>query len=304
MILKHIFISNRVFTGLWISNRLPASNSSMGSDSPTGFRDELITYLSAYNISDLQSWISAMRFIDFSSVNVFLVTSVPGMHPAESHGLSRASFLLSQHSVPIPNDVDIVAQCSTMGNLNHWLHNDFIPSFQCHSQHNGRGPAPNFKLIYPSLKNVRNSYDGMMGGGCLIYSNKIHQNQLWLKNYLYQWRAEQRYRTRAMPHSKTYARFADGKLFWYILTSANLSKSAWGSFYARNRDRIRISNYEVGVVFFPRFVTNTDYFSLNSSDRSTPVFPLPHDLPLKKYDRGDVPYVPELMLQSFAQRFY
>lgn len=286
-----------IFVGLWISNKLPRSTLNPCPNSSAEFRKELITYLSAYKINDLQSWISRIRSTDFSSVNVFLVTSVPGIHSGASHGLSKVRFLLSQYSAQIPIEADILAQCSTMGNLNNWLHNDFIPSFQCHSQQSGQDHAPNFKLIFPSLGNVLHSYDGIMGAGCLIYSNELHEKQLWLTKHLYQWQAEQRYRTRAMPHTKTYARFHDGKLFWYILTSANLSKSAWGSYHAKNPKIIRVNNYEVGVVFLPRFVTNTEYFSMDSSDASCPVFPLLHDLPLTKYDRGDVPYVNEFMMQ-------
>lgn len=69
---------------------------------------------------------------------------------------------------------------------------------------------------------------------------------------LSKWRCNVRHRTRAVPHIKTYCRFSPCKKFlsWFLLTSANLSKAAWG---VENKARtdLRILSYEAGVLFIP-----------------------------------------------------
>lgn len=262
-------------------------------DSHTNFRKDLLSYLSEYKLCDLEPWLSRIRATDFSSINVFLITSVPGMHRGTSYGLARVKSLLLNHTPNIYGDCPIIAQCSTMGKMEHWLREDFIKSFQCHSRQSGNEPPPDFKLIYPTLDNVLNSHDGIMGAGCLLYGQAMHEMQPWLTTHMYQWRAEKRFRTKSMPHAKTYARMSGNTLYWFILTSANLSKSAWGSFHRNRKKGYRMNNYEAGVMFLPKFVTNTEYFSMCPFDKTTPVFPWFYDLPLMKYDEGDVPYVAE-----------
>lgn len=59
-----------------------------------------------------------------------------------------------------------------------------------------------------------------------------------------------------MPHIKTYCRWSDKGLHWFLLTSANLSKAAWGAFNkGSNLDvPLRIMSYEAGVMFLPKFI--------------------------------------------------
>jgi len=60
-----------------------------------------------------------------------------------------------------------------------------------------------------------------------------------------------------MPHIKTYARLSPhaDQLGWFILTSANLSKAAWGKLN-KNQDRLTIMSWEAGILFIPQlFVT-------------------------------------------------
>jgi len=113
-------------------------------------------------------------------------------------------------------------------------------------------------MIYPSYSNVSGSHDGMLGGGCLPYGKNTNDKQPWLKEHLQQWKSSDRYRSRAMPHIKSYTRYnlEDQSVYWFVLTSANLSKAAWGSFNKNSNIQpcLRIANYEVGVLFLPRFV--------------------------------------------------
>lgn len=237
---------------------------------------------------------------------MFLVTSIPGVYQDSNngypHGHPRVGHLLSKHSAPIPEDSVIVAQTSSLGIYGKspglWIGKEFIGSFRHDSQTSGwrdRRKRPNVCVIYPSHKNVENSYDGLTGGGYLGYQKKFHQTQKWLGKYLYQWRADCRHRSQAVPHIKTYCRWSEKKLFWFMLTSANLSKAAWGSM---GKGRFYNRNYEAGVIFFPKFVTNTTYFSMDDTDKSTPVFPAVYDIPLTKYDKEDIPFFMDVLFDD------
>lgn len=294
--------------GLWISDRLPMlpdGTDTGAGESTTEFRNELLKYLASYKLADLQPWLVRIRKTDFSSVKVFLITSIPGAYHETMngypHGHSRVAWLLSKFSAPIEDNSPIVAQSSSIGsfgpNISGWLSTDFINSFRRDNRPVGLRTIPNFRLIYPSFNNVTNSHDGLLGGGCLPYSGDIHHKQQWLQEYLYQWRSDCRSRSRAMPHIKTYCRWMDKKLYWFILTSANLSRAAWGSINktAKVSPPIRINNYEAGVMFIPKFITKTEYFSMDESDKTTPIFPQLYDMPLKKYAIDDTPFLSDLL---------
>lgn len=47
------------------------------------------------------------------------------------------------------------------------------------------GNANNVKVIYPSIENVKQSHDGMLGGACLPYQSQTHQKQPWLRLLLW-----------------------------------------------------------------------------------------------------------------------
>ena len=60
-----------------------------------------------------------------------------------------------------------------------------------------------------------------------------------------------------MPHIKSFARYSSDykKLYWFLLTSANLSKAAWGKL-EKKETQIFIMSYEIGVLFLPSFVSS------------------------------------------------
>lgn len=193
------------------------------------------------------------------------MTSVPGGHretPGKGYlfGHGRVAHLLGQHSAPIDDSCPVVAQSSSIGslgpNIQTWINSDIVPSFRRDSAPIGIRRLPAFKMIYPSFGNVKSSHDDLLGGGCLPYSKQVNDKQPWLKSYLQQWKSSKRYRTNAMPHIKTYCRWSDRGLYWFLLTSANLSKAAMGAFNksAKLDAPLRINNYEAGVLFLPKFV--------------------------------------------------
>lgn len=71
-----------------------------------------------------------------------------------------------------------------------------------------------------------------------------------------QWKCDSRHRTRAVPHIKTYCRVSPdlSQLAWFHLTSANMSKAAWGCKTKAGANNIL--SYEAGVLFLPKFVVS------------------------------------------------
>ncbi|XP_043653403.1 probable tyrosyl-DNA phosphodiesterase isoform X2 [Drosophila teissieri] len=302
--------------GLWISPKLPAlpEDADTGAgESLTGFKQDLMLYLVEYKISQLQPWIARIRKSDFSAINVFFLGSVPGGHRESSvrghpWGHARLGSLLSKHATPIDDRIPVICQSSSIGslgaNVQAWIQQDFVNSLKKDSTPVGKlRQMPPFKMIYPSFGNVSGSHDGMLGGGCLPYGKNTNDKQPWLKDYLQQWKSSDRYRSRAMPHIKSYTRLnlEDQSVYWFVLTSANLSKAAWGCFNKNSNIQpcLRIANYEVGVLFLPRFVTGEDTFPLGNNRDGVPAFPLPYDVPLTPYAPDDKPF-----LMDYLQGLY
>ncbi|KAL9665794.1 hypothetical protein QQ045_000115 [Rhodiola kirilowii] len=72
----------------------------------------------------------------------------------------------------------------------------------------------------------------------------------------------------AMPHIKTFARYKGQELAWFLLTSANLSKAAWGALQ-KNNSQLMIRSYELGVLFLPSEIKRGDnVFSCTGFDTS------------------------------------
>lgn len=96
------------------------------------------------------------------------------------------------------------------------------------------------------------------------------------------------FRTRAMPHVKTYTALdANGVAQWLLVTSANLSHSAWGKF-EKGRTQFFCRSYELGVL-----VCLKDHPEMTADG-----LPLPYDLPLTKYGEADQPFVCDVVYKQ------
>ncbi|CAH0560746.1 unnamed protein product [Brassicogethes aeneus] len=303
---------NHYNQAFWMSPRcpkLPENSKETDGESPTGFKISLINYLKHYNFDILNKWISYIKDCDFSAVKVFLVTSVPGKHYANFNTgchLHRVGDLLSRHCVlpqkttpesEGPLSWGVFAQASSIGSMGKspadWLRGCILRSLASHS----KSPLPassnaTLNLVYPSVENVMRGYFGAESGGCLPYSKLTNEKQRWLQEYMHQWKADGLTRTKAMPHIKSYTRVSPcmSKLAYFLLTSANLSKSAWGGNIQRDKG-ISVRSYEVGVMFLPKFFDD-EYFEIKNTvnRKSKNVFPFMYDLPLTPYKSDDYPY--------------
>ncbi|XP_029806228.1 tyrosyl-DNA phosphodiesterase 1 isoform X1 [Suricata suricatta] len=292
--------------GIWLSPLYPRVVHGSG-ESRTHFKADLISYLMAYNAPSLKEWIDVIHEHDLSETNVYLIGSTPGRfqgNQKDNWGHFRLRKLLKEHAPSIPKGESwpIVGQFSSIGSLgadeSKWLCSEFKESLVTQGQESrtpGKSSAP-LHLIYPSVENVRTSLEGYPAGGSLPYSIQTAEKQNWLHSYFHKWSAETSGRSNAMPHIKTYMRLSPdfSHIAWFLVTSANLSKAAWGAL-EKNGAQLMIRSYELGVLFLPSafgldsFKVTPKFFSGSKEPASS--FPVPYDLPPELYGSKDRPWI-------------
>ncbi|NXT19047.1 TYDP1 phosphodiesterase, partial [Syrrhaptes paradoxus] len=298
--------------GMWLSPlypRLPRGTTGSAGESETNFKSDLISYLMAYNSPTLKEWIDLIQEHDLSETRVYLLGSTPGRYQGsdkEKWGHLRLRKLLKEHasSIPAQESWPVVGQFSSIGSMgadgSKWLCSEFQESLVAA----GSSVTTLLKcdvpvhLVYPTVTNVRQSLEGYPAGGSLPYSIQTAQKQLWLHSYFHKWSAEVSGRSRAIPHIKTYMRTSPDfqKIAWFLVTSANLSKAAWGAL-EKNGTQLMIRSYELGVLFLPSaFGLDKGYFCVSGkmhSERndSATYFPVPYDLPPEQYGSKDQPWI-------------
>ncbi|XP_045107074.1 tyrosyl-DNA phosphodiesterase 1-like isoform X2 [Portunus trituberculatus] len=271
--------------GYWVSPLFPKLESGSGGgggggegEAPTGFKADLIHYLQVYKLQQLHHWVEVVKSHDFSQCRAVLVGSVPGYHKGgemDRWGHRKVRAVLGRHlPPPTPQHHQghpyTVIQSSSIGSLGKderaWL------TSQLHRSLTGPSTTtttPKIFVVYPSLDDVKGSSEGWQGGSCLPYQSKVHDRQKWITRYLCVWRSEGRKRTRSIPHIKTYCRVSpDHKTAQYLLlTSANLSKAAWGE-EQKGATQLFIRSYELGVLLLPKFITGGRVFDLTPTGSS------------------------------------
>lgn len=295
--------------GMWVSPLYPrmAHGTPTSGESTTHFKADLISYLMAYNAPPLQEWVDVIHAHDLSETNVYLIGSTPGRfqgNQKDNWGHFRLRKVLKEHASSIPKAEawPVVGQFSSIGSMgadeSKWLCAEFketLVTLGKESRAPGRSPAP-LHLIYPSVENVRTSLEGYPAGGSLPYSIQTAEKQNWLHAYFHKWSAETSGRSNAMPHIKTYMRPSPdfSQIAWFLVTSANLSKAAWGAL-EKNGAQLMIRSYELGVLFLPSafgldsFRVKPKFFS--GSQEPAASFPVPYDLPPELYGSKDRPWI-------------
>ncbi|KAM9817609.1 tyrosyl-DNA phosphodiesterase 1 [Neosynchiropus ocellatus] len=291
--------------GMWMSPlfpRLPDGSSASDGESPTFFKRDLLEYLASYRAPELEEWIQRINEHDLSETRVYLVASTPGRYTGpdvERWGHLRLRKLLYQHTDPVPAEDQwpVLGQFSSIGSLGldktKWLAGEFQRTLTTLGKSSQR-PDPPVHLLYPAVEDVRTSLEGYPAGGSLPYSIQTAQKQLWLHAYFHRWQAHSTGRTHAMPHIKTYMRTSPdfGRLAWFLVTSANLSKAAWGAL-EKNNTQLMVRSYELGVLFLPS-AFNMDTFPVQKNPfpvSSSSGFPVPFDLPPTAYSSEDQPWI-------------
>lgn len=323
---------------VWRSPLLPLHESiTEVQDAPIGsgerFKSDLLRYLSAYE-GRLRPLINQLKMYDFSSIRAALIASTPNeKRPAPVSNTSWGWLGLNQILQTIPRrsspggKPQINIQVSSIATLPvKWLESfyDVLGTTKAPSTFPSSTPKPTIRVIFPTTDEVRRSLDGYSAGSSIHMKldSTSQQTQLaYMKPQLCHWATDNNTalpgrdteireagRHLAAPHIKTYLRFSDGAckfLDWAMVTSANLSKQAWGE-QTNKEGKTRISSYEIGVVVWPglfaeqgekvvmvpTFKKDMPEDAVENADKVVG-FRMPYDLPLVNYGQDDLPWCAE-----------
>jgi len=115
-----------------------------------------------------------------------------------------------------------------------------------------------FRLVWPTVRDVRMSLEGYESGLSLPYSDKNCQKYLQHHKFS-RWDGSHSGRTRAMPHIKSYTRLYreknhakdqdyNARMLWACLTSANATAAAWGR-SSKLSSPAYVLHFEMGLWF-------------------------------------------------------
>ncbi|KAK7418372.1 hypothetical protein QQX98_003992 [Neonectria punicea] len=183
---------------------------------------------------------------------------------------------------------------------------------------------PKFKVVYPTPDEIRRSLDGYASGASIhtnVQSSQQAKQLEYLRPIFYHWANDSPNgknladdatiqdggRQRAAPHIKTYIRYNNrNTIDWALLTSANLSKQAWGDAATANGE-VRIASWEIGVMVWPElldkdaitvgtFKTDEPQVTQEEQEAARPIIGLriPYNTPLQQYGSQEIPWVPSM----------
>ena len=231
--------------------------------------------------------VDTLRNFDYSGAGVKLIASVPGWHKNDAinhwgQGAMRAA--LSRETFPARfKGAPVVCQFSSLGSTTE----NWIKSMRATFCEGNMAPEPGtaanykternllgggeLKIVWPTLSEVGGSILSHWSGMSIPGNEKNVKNKN-VRDRFHRWRRTSLEggdlpnpmgRENAAPHIKTFLRYdansgdaAGTKLAWLLLTSHNLSKSAWGEFQqsAMGERQLAIKSFELGVLFLPSLI--------------------------------------------------
>ena len=304
------------------------------------FKFDFLSYLQSYG-QKLRGLIAKLRPYDFSEVKAALIASTPCRQSVSAKpeketlwGWQALKDVLKGFPVRsgFSHIVVQISSVATLGAEDSWLRKTLFDALSTNAI--SAAPASRFSIVFPTPEDIRRAIAGYACGGSIHMKldSPAQQKQLeYLRPMLCRWGADlqdmatarassgapmprirEAKRGRAAPHIKTYLRFSDAamtRLDWAIVTSANLSKQAWGE--KPNKDgEVRICSYELGVVVWPglwadghegpaemipTFQKDTippeDVSPGNEESKGVKVaLRMPYDLPLVRYSSTEEPW--------------
>lgn len=305
---------------VWCSPRLPllpvpdtSTTPNAAPGTPAAFKTTLLSYLSAYPASVYTPLAAALARYSFAGIRAHLVASVPtspSQSPVPFGWPSLPPVLRTIPPSPSPSPPATIAlqisSIATLGPTPSWLRETLFPAL-APSDHQ----RVKWKVIFPTPAEIRASLDGYVSGTSIHTKTQSTQQgkQLgYLRPLFCRWDRKggegggrDAGRGRAAPHVKTYIRYGqegpkgEVRVEWALLTSANLSKQAWGG--GRNKEgRVRVASYEMGVLVWPGLWGEgrvmEGVFGRDEADGEG-VVPLrmAYGWPLRGYGEGDEPWV-------------
>lgn len=161
------------------------------------FKADLLSYLMLYDSYRVTCKPLADHLVnfDFSSIRAAFIASVPGKHDfrdTSGPAWGWAGLQKCLRAVPVePGESEIVAQISsiaTLGAKDDWLQRTLFDSLATSLTPNVK--RPNFKVVFPTADEIRNSLDGYASGKSIHTKiNSVqHIRQLhYLQPMLHHW---------------------------------------------------------------------------------------------------------------------
>ncbi|KAG0545190.1 hypothetical protein BDA96_02G340400 [Sorghum bicolor] len=266
--------------GLWMQDFPWKDTNDMNNKVP--FENDLVDYLSALKwpefsvnlpeVGDVNINAAFFRKFDYRNSMVRLIGSVPGYHVGPNirkwghmklrNVLDEITFNKQFCKSPL------IYQFSSLGSLDEKWMSEFACSLSAGKSDDGSQLGIGKPLIvWPTVEDVRCSIEGYAAGSCIPSPQKNVEKD-FLKKYWSRWKADHVGRCRAMPHIKTFTRYSGQNIAWFLLTSSNLSKAAWGALQ-KNNTQLMIRSYELGVLFLPQTLQSIPQFSCTEKSRSS-----------------------------------
>ncbi|PWA63245.1 tyrosyl-DNA phosphodiesterase [Artemisia annua] len=263
---------NNKSQGLWMQDFPWKKQDNLNTGS--AFETDLVDYLSALKwpefsvklpeLGNVSFNSSFFKRFDYSSATVRLIASVPGYHTGSNikkwgHMKLRSVLQECVFDKEFQNS-PLIYQFSSLGSLDEKWMTEFAFSMSSGVSDDKKPLGLGEPLIvWPTVEDIRCSLEGYAAGSC-VPSPQKNVEKAFLKKYWAKWKASHSGRCRAMPHIKTFTRYNGQNLAWFLLTSSNLSKAAWGALQ-KNNTQLMIRSYELGVLFLPSSATQAHAFS-------------------------------------------
>eukprot|EP00980_Cylindrotheca_fusiformis_P008440 scaffold1784_cov116-Cylindrotheca_fusiformis.AAC.20 len=305
------------------------SGSSQHSINIPDFEQTLVSYMSTYGYRKARKWSTQrtsepemtladqLRLFDFSTAKAVLVPSTPGYHQA-SKKYHQQGYLKIRQSIeeyvgsdPIlksPVYGPVVCQFSSIGSLSEKWFKTFVESLTVPSKSRKLlGTLVDaVKLVWPTVREIKSSVQGVGGGGSVPGRMKNLQKP-FLRPLYCTWSCSMPrriFKGQHVPHIKTYYQLcADDSFAWFMLGSQNLSKPAWGEVInGRYGECLRINSWELGVFLSPTTVGSkrqpvqlypagtTTKPAMVGNPGTIQMIPLPYNCNPEHYQEGDVPW--------------
>ncbi|KAF8669111.1 hypothetical protein HU200_051435 [Digitaria exilis] len=246
------------------------------------FENDLVDYLGALKwpefrvnlpvVGDVNINAAFFRRFDYSTSMVRLIGSVPGYHVGpnvKKWGHMKLRSVLEECMFEKQfSQSPLIYQFSSLGSLDEKWMSEFTHSLSAGKSDDGSPLGIGKPLIvWPTVEDVRCSIEGYAAGSCIPSPQKNVEKD-FLRKYWTRWKADHVGRCRAMPHIKTFTRYNGQNIAWFLLTSSNLSKAAWGALQ-KNNTQLMIRSYELGVLFLPQTLKSIPQFSCTEKNLSS-----------------------------------
>jgi tyrosyl-DNA phosphodiesterase 1 len=275
------------------------------------FEQTLVSYLSSYGYNKKNKWSAygdnitlndQIARYDFDLALVKLIPSVPGYYnfpeKCNAQGYLRLKSMISEYILSHERKDNklgpIVCQFSSIGSLSEKWIRDFASSLSADTE-KGAVDADKLMLVYPTVEEIRTSMEGYAGGASVPGKSKNLQ-KTFIGPLLHKWSGgiSSIHKPSNVPHIKTYYQLSKEKdsLEWFVLTSHNLSKAAWGEVINSQYGKcLRTLSWEMGVFCCPKLVGDQQLVPFDMrNDPGSFVIPLPYQSQPERYGVDDQPW--------------